>query len=284
MLAYRNETCLLPKNDSNLLSSFPLEEGEGEIAPTTHPDTHTHKKGSQSKSSEKINIPPNPKPQDKAVQAEWRKNSLSSCLFFQNYSYKVLKIKEKARPPSRLWNSLTVQLMIPISSRAGSLPPADHCLTTLRLLLLISSTLLFRNRKMCPTNGLLHFCLCLSSCCGVWSGLCDPYSFFIMRNRTYNMCLTSWTTSASLPLRIILSSQQWLCWSLFYSLGYRPIWISCIHCFTIPSSKEFITYKTLPILALGDINRVSQRKRAHPLPFNLFPLLGTIGKYFQHFF
>lgn len=87
-------------------------------------------------------------------------------------------MKEKARPPSRLWNSLTVQLMIPISSRAGSLPPADHCLTTMRLLLLISSILLFRNRKMCPVNGLLHFCLCLSSCCGVCSGLCDPLLFF----------------------------------------------------------------------------------------------------------
>lgn len=202
-------------------------------------------------------------------------------------------MKKKARPPSRLWNSLTGQMMIPISSRAGSLSPADHCLTTMRLLLLISSTLLFRNRKMCPANGLLHFCLCLSSCCGACSGLCDLYSLFVflylslkdvMRNREHNMCLTSWTTSASLPLRITLSSQQWLCWALFYSLGYSPIWISCIHGLPIPCSTEFIIHKTLPILTLGDINLVSQSKRVHPLPYNVFPLLGTIDKYSQHFF
>lgn len=200
---------------------------------------------------------------------------------------------KETRPPSRLWNTLTVQLMIPISSRAGSLPPADHCLTTMRLLLLISSTLLFRNRKMCPANGLLHFCLCLSSCCGVSSGLCDPYSFLVflylslidvMRNREQKVCLTSWSTSASLLLRITLSSQQWLCWPLFYSLGYRSIWISCIHELPIPCSTEFITYKALPILTLGDINLVSQSKRVHPLPYNVFPLLGTVDKYSEHFF
>lgn len=182
--------------------------------------------------------------------------------------------------------------MIPIPSRAGSLPPADHCPTTMRLLLLITSTLLFRNRKMCPASGLLHFCLRLPSSCGVCSGVCDPYSFFVflhlslkdvMRNREHNMCPTSWTASAPLPLRITLSSQQWLCWPPFCSLGYSPIWISCIHELPITCSPKFIIYKTPPILTLGDINLVSQSKRVHPLPYNVVPLLGTIDKYSKHF-
>lgn len=157
--------------------------------------------------------------------------------------------------------------------------------TTVRLLLLVTSTLLLRNRKMCPGNHLLHFCLCLISSCSMCSE--DPLLFFCFFSPLLQRCyeiLTSWTASAPLPLRFILSSQQCLCWPLFCSLGYSSIWISCIHELPITCSPKFIIYKTLPILTLGDINLVSWSKRAQPLPYNIVPLLGTIDKYSQHFF
>lgn len=158
--------------------------------------------------------------------------------------------------------------------------------TTVRLLLLVTSTLLLRNRKMCPGNHLLHFCLCLISSCSMCSE--DPLLFFCfffspLLQRCYEI-LTSWTASAPLSLRFILSSQQCLCWPLFCSLGYSSIWMFCFHKPPITCSPKFIIYKTLPILTLGDINLVSWSKRAQPLPYNIVPLLGTIDKYSQHFF
>lgn len=182
--------------------------------------------------------------------------------------------------------------MIPIPPRPGSLPPAGHYPTTMRLLQLITSTLLFRNRKMCPVSSLLYFCLCLLSSCGVCSGLCDPYSFFVflhlslnaaMRNREHNTCPASWTASSPLHLRITLSNQQRLCWPLA-PWDTAPFQFLALMSFLLLALQSS-SYTKLFLFSLWEILILFPRvKRVHPLPYNIVPLLGTIDKHSQHFF